>query len=573
MDVQFFTNLPDPSPWHFIPENFRFETWQDLLPYFTELVSRELVSKEDLVQWLADQNELNRMIMQAHKMAEIQVAMNTEDKEAEKKFLFLENEIMPACKLVWDRLNRKLLSSSWLGSLDRSYTLMIKQRTNRVEIFNEKNVALESQEKKFIYRHDQIRGRQTAHFQDREQTLTEISTYLEHPDRSLREQAYRVRAEARLGDVAGLDSLFDELVELRQQKAVNAGFANFRDYQFKKLARFDYTADDCLGFHDACRQFVVPALKQLARHRKNAMQLETLRPWDLAVDPRGLDPLKPFANIGELIRGCDRIFNRLDPELGCYFERLEHHHLLDLENRVAKAPGGFQATLPLQHLPFIFMNAVGQDHDVRTLLHESGHAFHTFLTAVQSIEDYKDIPMEFCEVASMSMELLADPYLDEFYSQAEHQRSRLGNLESILRVLAWIATIDAFQHWVYTHPTYTRDERRKYWLGLCEHFDDQTDRSGLEKFYAASWQNQLHLFHAPFYYIEYAIAQLGALGLWRRSKEDFHATLHDYKKALGLGGSLPLPELFATAGIPFDFGPKTLKPLVEFVLSEWQSLV
>jgi oligoendopeptidase F len=298
----------------------------------------------------------------------------------------------------------------------------------------------------------------------------------------------------------------------------------------------------------------------------------SLRPWDLAVDPMGRPPLQPFGDVEQLAAGTETVFRDVDAELGAQFGFLRAQQLLDLANRKGKAPGGYQTTLEDDRLPFIFMNAVGLDSDVRTLLHEGGHAFHTLASRGEPLPAYRESPLEFCEVASMSMELLGARRLGPFYNDADADRSARKLLEGIVLILPWIATVDAFQHWIYTHPGHTRDERRAAWRSLLERFGGDVDWSGYEDARDHSWHRQLHIFLYPFYYIEYGIAQLGALQIWQRSLTDRPGAVADYKKALALGGSLPLPELFAAAGIRFDFKDELIASLMRTIRTELDKL-
>jgi oligoendopeptidase F len=408
----------------------------------------------------------------------------------------------------------------------------------------------------------------TVTFRGEEKTLVAMTRYLEEPDRALREEAWRIVAGRRLLETDRFEELFDRLVQLREKIAANAGFPNYRDYAFRARGRFDYTPADCENFHKAIEREVMPVFRELQRERKSQLGVETLRPWDLAVDPLNRPPLRPFTETQELESGSQRIFDRTDPELSAQFAELRSLRLLDLANRKGKAPGGYQSTLAESRVPFIFMNAVGMHRDIETILHEAGHAFHSIAAREEDLYSYRSAPIEFCEVASMAMELLAAEHLDVFYKPEEVRRARRVHLEGIMGVFPWIATIDAFQHWVYTHPGHTRNERAKAWLDLLDRFGGDVDWTGLESARANLWHKQLHVFLYPFYYVEYGIAQLGALQVWANSKKDRATALSQYKAGLKLGGSRPLPELFATAGCRFDFGADTIRPLIGRVRSE-----
>jgi oligoendopeptidase F len=443
---------------------------------------------------------------------------------------------------------------------------------NHVELFRPENVPLETGEARLCQQYQKLSGALTVKFRGAEKTLVQMGRYLEEPDRATRQEAWELVARRRLQEADKFDDILDGQIKLRQQIAKNAGFGNYRDYAFRRLGRFDYTPDDCTQFHDATEKHVMPVVRALQAQRRGQLKLEKLRPWDLAVDPLNRPPLTPFAQVGEMVARTQKIFNRLDGGLAAGFRQMDDLKLLDLDNRKGKAPGGYQSTLSESRLPFIFMNAVGLQRDVETILHEAGHAFHALATRDEDLYAYRSAPIEFCEVASMSMELLGNEFIEEFYSAADAQRARRVHLEGVVGVFPWIATVDAFQHWIYTHPDHTRDERRKAWLGLMDRFGGEVDWSGYEAARANLWHRQLHIFLHPFYYIEYGIAQLGALQVWVNSKRDKAKALDDYKKSLALGGSRPLPELFQAAGCQFEFSERTIQPLAKMLQEELAKL-
>jgi oligoendopeptidase F len=399
-----------------------------------------------------------------------------------------------------------------------------------------------------------------------------MAPFLEETDRTARQEAWELSAERRLRDRDTLDDLFDQMKKLRIEIAHEAGFSDFVEYAFRNRERFDYRPDDTIRFHEAVERVVVPLARQIQQEQQVALGIESLRPWDLSVDRLGRPPLEPFKDVEKLAAGTEAIFRDVDPELGEQFAFLRSRDLLDLANRKGKAPGGYQTTLEDKRLPFIFMNAVGLDSDLRTLLHEGGHAFHTLASRGEPLAAYRESPLEFCEVASMSMELLGARRLESFYQSADMDRSNRKLLEGIVLILPWIATVDAFQHWIYRHPDHARAERRAAWRDLLERFGGDVDYTGYEEARDHSWHRQLHIFLYPFYYIEYGIAQLGALQIWQRSLSDRAAAVADYKKALALGGARPLPELFAAAGIRFDFSAQIIGPLMETIRKELEKL-
>jgi oligoendopeptidase F len=458
------------------------------------------------------------------------------------------------------------------SALHSRYAVFDRDTKNQVELFRPENVPLETEEAKLSQQYQKLSGSLTVQFRGEEKTLVQMGPYLEEPDCAVRQEAWERVAQRRLQEKDAFEEMFDKLVALRQQIARNAGFENYRDYAFRKLGRFDYTSDDCLQFHDTVEKEIMPVVRKLQAERRKVLKLKTLRPWDLAVDPLNRPPLKPFKQVGEMVARTQKIFNRLDGELAGGFRRMQDLRLLDLENRKGKAPGGYQSTLAEARLPFIFMNAVGLQRDVETILHEAGHAFHALATRDEDLYAYRSAPIEFCEVASMSMELLGNEFIEEFYSPAEANRARRTHLEGIVGIFPWIATVDAFQHWIYTHPGHTRAERSAAWLALMDRFGGDVEWTDYEPARAHLWHKQLHIFLHPFYYIEYGIAQLGALQVWANSKRDKAKALSRYKLALELGGSRPLPELFQAAGGRFAFDGKTIKPLVKLVRDELAKL-
>jgi len=429
-------------------------------------------------------------------------------------------------------------------------------------------VPLETEEAILSQQYQKLSGSLTVHFRGEEKTLVQMGRYLEEPDRPLRQEAWELVANRRLQEADKFDDILDQQIKLRSQIASQAGFGNYRDYAFRRLGRFDYTPEDCAKFHEAVEKEIVPIMRELQAQRRAQLKLDKLRPWDLSVDPLNRPPLKPFGQIDEMVSRTQKIFNRLDGELAGGFQQMQDLKLLDLDNRKGKAPGGYQSTLSESRLPFIFMNAVGLQRDVETILHEAGHAFHALATREEDLYAYRGAPIEFCEVASMSMELLGNEFIEEFYSSDDSKRARRVHLEGVVGVFPWIATVDAFQHWIYTHPSHSREERRQAWLGLMDRFGGTVDWSGFEKARANLWHRQLHIFLHPFYYIEYGIAQLGALQVWSNSKRDKAKALGDYKMSLALGGSRPLPELFSAAGCQFEFSRKTIEPLAKVLREE-----
>ncbi len=575
MNLLPFGKLPAFKPRKFVPQDIDLGDWSQIAPLFDQLELRAADCKtaSELERWLIDWSELSAALDEETSRRYIAMTCHTDNADAEKAYLHFVENIEPQFKPRQFTLEKIYVAHPLREKLplERFYVLE-RDTKNRVEIFRLENIALETEEAKLCQQYQKLSGVLTVNFRGEEKTLVQMSRYLEEPDRSLRQEAWQLVARRRLQEADKFDRILDRQIKLRQQIAKNSGFKNYRDYAFRWLGRFDYTPEDCEKFHDAVEKHVIPVLRELQAQRRRQLKLEKLRPWDLAVDPLHRPPLKPFNEVGEMVSRTQKIFNRLDGGLGGGFQQMQDLHLLDLDNRKGKAPGGYQSTLAEARLPFIFMNAVGLQRDVETILHEAGHAFHSLAAREENLHAYRHAPIEFCEVASMSMELLGNEFIEEFYSAADANRARRVHLEGVVGVFPWIATVDAFQHWIYTHPNHTRDERATAWLELMDRFGGEVDWSGYEAPRANLWHRQLHIFLHPFYYIEYGIAQLGALQVWANSKRDRAKALNHYKKALALGGSRPLPELFSAAGCKFEFSTKTIQPLTKLLREELEKL-
>lgn len=545
--------------------------WGQVAPLFDQLQARVETGRTaaELEQWLLDWSELSAALDEEGTRRYIAMTCHTEDPEAERAYLHFIEQIEPQTKPRHFELARRYLQHPLRPALDRQrYAVFDRERQVQVELFRPENVPLETEEAKLGQQYQKLTGSLTVQFRGEEKTLPQLARYLEEPDRATRQEAWELAARRRLQEAERFDAIFDSLFRLRHQIARNAGFSTYTDYAFRARCRFDYSPADCLRFHDAIESEVMPLVRALQARRRQQLNLPSLRPWDLEVDPLLRPALRPFATAEELLNGTERIFDRIDGGLAGQFRRLRQLRLLDLENRKGKAPGGYQSSLAEARLPFIFMNAVGLQRDVETLLHEAGHAFHALATQPEDLYAYRSAPLEFCEVASMSMELLGSEFLEEFYPLAEAQRARRALLEGIIRFFPWMATVDAFQHWLYGHPDHSRAERTAAWLALMDRFGGEVDWSGYEPERAHWWHRQLHIFLHPFYYVEYGIAQLGALQVWANARRDRAQALAAWQRALALGNSRPLPELFAAAGCRFDFSVQTLRPLMRLVQEE-----
>lgn len=575
MNLLPFGKLTPARPRSFVPPDADLGDWRQIAPLFDRLetLAAQTTAVAGLERWLLDWSELSAALDEEASRRYIAMTCHTDSADAERAYLHFVEIIEPQIKPRQFALEKIYVAHPCRGGLRRPhYEVLDRDLKNHVELFRSENVALETEEARLSQQYQKLIGAQTVRFRGEEKTLVQMSRFLEEPDRALRQEAWQLVASRRLQDAEKCEEIFDQLVRLRGQIAKNAGFDNYRDYAFRQKGRFDYTFGDCVKFHDTIEGEIMPAARLIQDERRQKLKLDRLRPWDLAVDPQNRAPLRPFAEVGEMVSRAQNIFAQLDAELAANFREMQDLKLLDLDNRKGKAPGGYQSTLNEARVPFIFMNAIGVQRDVETILHEAGHAFHAQATRGEDLYAYRGAPIEFCEVASMSMELLGHEFLEEFYAAPEANRARKTHLEGIIGFFPWMAVVDAFQHWVYTHPGHTRAERRAAYLQLMDRFGGDVDWSGFEEARACSWHRQLHIFIHPFYYVEYGIAQLGALQVWANSRRDKVNALNDYKKSLALGGSRPLPELFAAAGCKFQFDAATIKPLIQLAGSELKKL-
>ncbi len=558
---------------HFLPEDFVVTDWNGLEPWFKDLEERKLDSREALEKWLLDMSELEAVVSEDSCWRQIRMTCDTENKQLEEAFAYFCLEIQPKIQPYADRLNRKLVENPHTKELDQhQFYSYLRSVRKRIELFRDENIPLQAELSVLAQQFGVISGKMTVTMNGQEYTLQQASKFLENPDRSIREEVYRKIQERRLQNKDALNDLYSQLIALRHQTALNAGFANYRDYKFEELGRFDYTKEDCFRFHDAVKEYVLPLVNKINENKKKKLGLDNLRPWDIDAEPAGTEPLHPFAHAEELITKTTACFDQLNPFFGDCLRTMKTMGRFDLESRKGKAPGGYNCPLAETGAPFIFMNAAGQMGDLTTMVHEGGHAIHSFLAHPLELSAFKEYPMEIAEVASMSMELFSMDHWDLFFpDKNDLARARRHQMERVITIFPWIATIDKFQHWVYENPTHTLTERTEKWLEIMGEFSSQVvDWQGLEQYRPFSWQRQLHLFEVPFYYIEYGIAQLGALGLWKQYKENKETALSNYISALSLGGTRTLPELYDAAHLRFDFSKEHIKQLMDFVSTEME---
>lgn len=544
-----------------------------IISYFQKLLDIRLTSKEDLEIFFKDVSRLESAVSEEMAWRYIKMTCNTQDEEIEKSYLEFVQEIQPKIAPIEDQLNRKIVDSEFSKTFDdeEAYFIYLRALRSAVDLFREENIKIQSDLSTLASEYSAIQGKQTIDWEGETITLQRAANILLQPNRNNREKVWNLIWERRQKDVDALEDVFDQMVAKRHQIAVNAGFKNYRDYKFISLGRFDYTVDDCKEFHNSVEKFVVPIQKKVMRRRKEMMGHD-LKPWDTAVDPLGREALNPFSNGNDLLEKSIRVLDRLDPFFGDCLRTMEKNSLLDLDSRIGKAPGGYNYPLAQTNMPFIFMNATSNLRDVETLLHEAGHAIHSFQMATLPLNSFKDTPSEVAELASMSMELLSMSAWDEFFTGEDLTRARTEQLEGVISTLPWIATIDAFQHWIYENPTHTREERRAYWKSLQQRFGTgMVDYTGIETALDYTWHRQLHLFEVPFYYVEYGIAQLGAIGVWKNYIDSEKEALQQYKDFMKLGYMKSIPEIYKTAGVKLDFSAEYIKELMRFLESQWDS--
>lgn len=559
----------------FLPKDFTVTNWENLEPFFKELLERPIESKTNLEQWLKDMSELEAVVSEDACWRQIKMTCDTTDKNLEEAFTYFCMEIQPKLQPYADALNKKFVLSPFTKELDeQQFFTYLRSVKKSIDLFREANIPIQAELSVMQQQYGAIAGKMTVEVNGQEYTLQQASKFLENEDRGLREEVYKKIQERRLQDKDAMNNLYTKLIAKRHEIAINAGFANYRDYKFVELGRFDYSKEDCYNFHEAVKQHVLPLIEKIYEKKKQKLGLATLKPWDTEAEPAGIQPLKPFTNGTELYEKSVACFEKLHPFFADCLRKMNELKHFDLESRIGKAPGGYNCPLAESGAPFIFMNAAGSMSDVTTMVHEGGHAVHSFLSHNLELSAFKEYPMEIAEVASMAMELFSMNHWESFFdSEEELSRAKEHQLERTITIFPWIAIIDKFQHWVYENPTHTVEKRTEKWMEILQEFSTNAiDFTGLETYRAIGWQRQLHLFEVPFYYIEYGIAQLGAIGLWMQYKQNPQQAIENYIKALSLGGTKTLPELYAAAGLKFDLSPAHIKTLMDFVNEQMENL-
>ena len=555
---------------NFVSENLVINSWKKIESLFEELLNRKIANTLELEKWMSDRSELSAVLEEDMAWRYIKMNIDTTDKKLGERFHFWIKEISPKMAPYSHKLNLKLVDSPFLNELDADkYKIYLRSVRKSIEIFREENIPLFTEMEAKQQEYGAIAAKMSIEVDGEQITMQQAQQILKDTNREKREEIYHKIQERRFQDEKVLDDLYDELIILRQKIAKNASFHNYRDYMFSAMGRFDYTATDCYSFHDAIAQEIVPIISLFEEKRKKKLNNTEYKPWDTTVDIDGLPALKPFKGEEELTNKSIECFNKLRPYFGECIATMKEMKHLDLESKKGKAPGGFMYPLYEIGVPFIYMNSVGSQRDVVTMVHEGGHAVHSFLSRDLSLTEFKSTPSEVAELASMSMELFSMEHWDVFYeNQNDLKRAKLEQLEKALGTLPWVAAIDKFQHWIYT-TEHTAIERKEKWLEIDGELGNQiVNWEGEERSHAIMWQKQLHLYEVPFYYIEYGMAQLGAIAMWREFILKGEKALNNYMEALKLGYTKSIAEIYETAGIKFNFSASYVKELAEFVKEE-----
>jgi oligoendopeptidase F len=562
------------KPRKYIPAQLEIK-WEILEPFYHELSTRVINSVEELEHWLHDRSELEAALEEDFAWRYIRMTCDTASEELLANFQYFATEIEPKIAPFNNQLNQKLVDNEYFGKLDQNkYFIYLRGVKKALELFREENIPVQTQIQVEQQKYQSITGAMSVVIGDKEFTLEQAGALMKDTDRSKRQEVWEKITARRLQDRQPLNELFDLLLVLRHKVSLNAGFENFRDYMFQALGRFDYTPQDCYAFHEAIETEIVPILREQAHKRLVALGLDALKPWDMDVDITGKPALKPFTDGADLVNKSIDCFNRISPYLGERLEIMKENGLFDVESRKGKAPGGYNYPLAETGAPFIFMNSANTFRDLTTMVHEGGHAVHTFLTADLELNDFKHCPSEVAELASMAMELISMDNWDVYFDNEEElKRAKRDQLIDVLKTLPWVAVVDQFQHWMYTNHDHTDAQRTDAWIQIYERFGagfiDWSEHPDAE---ANLWQKQLHIFEVPFYYIEYGMAQLGAIAVWKNYKENPEKGLQQYMDALKLGYIKTIKEIYETAGIKFDFSAGYVKDLAEFVKSELEKI-
>ncbi len=549
-------------------------TWPSIARCY-ESLDASVLDASTVEAWLTDWSHVGERIEEMYSRLSVATSTNTADKDAEERMNRFLDTIFPQALAADQKLKEKLLASRLEP---KGFEIPLRNMRAEADLFRTSNLSLLAEQQKLAIEYDKIFGAQTVKWNGEEITLTRLGMNFLQPDRDKREKAWRLKAERQLSDRQAVNNLWLKFMALRAKIAKNADQPSFREYSWQQKLRFDYTPADCKSFAKAIEEVVVPAAARVYEKRKRALGLDRLRPWDLVdgwysrpTSPANVPVLKPFKSVDELKGKISAIFHHVDPVLGGYFDSMLAENLTDLENRKNKAPGAYCTSYTSIRKPFIFVNAVGVHDDVMTTLHESGHAFHIFETAKIPYYQQLAVPMEFAEVASMAMELLASPYLIKeqggFYTEREAAFARIEPLEGMMLFWPFMAVVDSFQQWVYENPEdgANPDACDAEWGELWDRFFPAVDWSGLEEHKITGWHRKQHIHQVPFYYVEYGLAQLGAVQLFGNALKDQGKAVAQYRRALALGATVGLPQLFAAAGAKFAFDAAILKAAIDLM--------
>ncbi|MEQ1733965.1 MAG: M3 family oligoendopeptidase [Bacteroidia bacterium] len=567
-------------PRAYLPQTVNCATFNDIQPFYDELQNRTLTSVTDLQKWMADRSELECFVQEHTGWLYIRMTCDATNEALSEAFNYFVNEIDPLIAPYNNGFNIKLTQSPFLKELSpEKYAILLRSTAMAIQLFREENIPLHAQIQTLQNNYGNITSQMSIEHEGKELTLQQAATYFKNTNRALREAIYNAVNIRRLQDKTTLDELYTQLISLRHNVAQNAGYANYRDYKFDELNRFDYNLKDVEEMHASVAKYIKPIVEQFDVERKAELGYTSLQPWDMDVDTQGATPPKPFTTGEDLVNKTIACFNKIDPQFAEFITIMRDLKYLDVESRKGKAPGGYNYPLYESNIPFIFMNAVGTMRDVETMVHEGGHAIHSILSAGLELVDFKNIPSEVAELASMSMELIAMEHIETFVADKDQlKRLKIEQLQSCLQTLTWVCTIDKFQHWIYTHPTHTLEERTAQWIQVFEEFNTSKIEYAAQEgtttvaqklsYKQNAWQKQLHLYEVPFYYIEYGMAQLGAIAMWRQYKQNPAQCIANYKAALALGYTKSIPEIYATAGIEFNFSSAWINELAGFVNDE-----
>lgn len=558
----------------FVAPTLIIQSWSDIEPYYTILADYAIHTPQEALQWLQKRSELEAVLEEEFAWRYIRMNCDTNNKEYARYFSEFVEQIQPHIQKKSNELDKKILAAPAIVNLPEEYKIALRDINNREELFVEKNIPIHTELQTLEQEYGTISSQMTVNIQGETKTLQQAATYLKDTDRELRKEVFMNMAQRRLENAEELHLLLDSLISKRHEIAINAGFENYRDYKHKELGRFDYTKEDCFTFHASIQKNVPPIVQYIHRQRQEALGYEELFPWDLDVDKHGNKMLKPFTDTDDFIHKSVACFNAIDADFGKYLRIMYDNGYMDLDSRVGKAPGGFNYPLYESNMPFIFMNAAGSLTDLTTLMHEGGHALHSFYSSHLPIVEFKSLPSEVAELASMSMELISMEHWDVFFSNPQDaMRAKQNQLEGVLSILSWIAIVDSFQHALYVQPKHSHAERTAMWMNIVNTYKTNTvNWQGLEKIQQHSWQKQLHIFEVPFYYIEYGIAQLGALSMWKNYKENPAQTIENYKNMLAAGYTKPIPEIYKIAGIEFNFSQEYVASILQYAFEELKKL-